>query len=118
MGRTVAFARASQLVAARCAMHPVIVSEENEDPGQEGSIEPLPPSRGRWPVLLATAVALAGPVVFVIFPSEVMFWVMWLFFVPLVVLAAYVFKKAEDEDAPEDTNYPRAEGVWLPPSDF
>jgi Ca2+/Na+ antiporter len=106
------------LVALGCAIHPVIVSEQNQEPGWETSGGPLPRSRGRWPILLATAVALAGPVVFVIFPSQVMFWVMWLFFVPLVVLATYVFKKAEDEAGPEDTNHPRAEGVWLPPSDF
>jgi hypothetical protein len=102
----------------RCAMHPVIVSEENDEPGREACGGPGLRSQGRWPVLLATAVALAGPVALVGFPSRVMFWVMWLFFVPLVVLAAYVFKKAEDEDRPENTDSPRAEGVWWPSSEF
>ena len=75
---------------------------------------------GRGPVVLATAVALAGPVALALYPSQLMFWLMWLFFVPLVVLALYVFKKAEDEgdQPPEDTTAPRAEGTWWPPADF
>jgi hypothetical protein len=76
--------------------------------------------QGPWPVVLATAVALVGPGLFVVFPSRHMFWLMWLFEVPLVAFAFYVFKKAEDEGRkqPEDTTDPRAEAVWLPPSDL
>ena len=72
-------------------------------------------------MVLATAVALAGPgVVLAFYPSELMFWLMWLFFVPLVVLALYVFNRAEDEGQrpPADTTAPRAEGVWWPSADF
>jgi hypothetical protein len=76
--------------------------------------------RGRGPVVMATAVALFGPVVLVLYPSQLMFWLMWLFFVPLVVLALSVFKKAEDQgnQRPEDTTAPRAEGAWWPPAEF
>jgi uncharacterized membrane protein YfcA len=76
--------------------------------------------QGPWPVVVATAVALVGPALLVVFPSQLMFWLMWLFEVPLIVLALYVFKKAEDEGRkqPEDTSDPRAETVWWPPSDL
>ncbi len=75
---------------------------------------------GYWPVLLLAAVALIGPVLFLVYASQLMFWVMWLFFVPLFVFGMFVGEKADRErkgrtgDPPEMAH----PDMWGPPSDL
>jgi hypothetical protein len=96
------------------------VSGQDEAGGQPQDDRAKRWGRGRGPVALATAVALVGPVVLALYPSQLMLWLVWLFFVPLVVLALHVFKKADDlgGQSPEDSTAPRAEGVWWPSADL
>jgi hypothetical protein len=108
------------MTEAQSAMHPWSMSGGDKGlQGRRGG-DRRQLHQGPWPVLLAMAVGLVGPVLFVLFPSRLMFWVMWLFMVPLVVLMVYVSRKAEMEDkrAPEELSSPHAQHVWWTPSDL
>lgn len=94
------------------------MSEEDHGLDQRRRGGHRPWREGPWPVLLVTAVAVTGPALFLLFPSQLMFWVGWLFLAPLVVFWVYLDRKADEEGngATGDAAPPAHPDIWGPPS--
>jgi len=76
------------------------------------------PTSGRVPVLLASAVAIAGPVLFTLFPSTAMFWASLLFCGPLFAVLAWERSRTDEEEddciVPDPVG-PMGPDMWGPP---